>query len=148
MLTTCCCCCCCFKTAAPVHKSLFETVKKACVAAGGEGVEEAEEVEEEKPTAAVSEPSEGGLVATMLKDISFDNYTIAACAAMVVFVFLWRWLFRGTSIEPPSAQFVEEIAHRMEGMESEIRALRATMDEILVLMKAQAEANRGVAGDL
>jgi len=123
-------------SAAPVHKSLFDTVKAACVAAGGEGVEEPEEeeVEEKAPVAKV----EGAF------GFIRRNPGMVACGASIIVFVLWRTVFSGSGPvdrTPRSSPDVMLLNNRIDALDGEIKAVRATLDEILAILKEKDSAD-------
>lgn len=122
------------------HKELFEVVKAACIAASGEEAAEEEEAEAMEEVIETVGAAKGA--ATLL---GLDQSTVitAACGALILFVFMWRfyaWVARGSREEDA----LEELYHadlaalgsKIDKMEAEIKAVQSTLDEILALLKA------------
>lgn len=118
----------------PVQKKLFETITEACVAAGGEGVEE-EVTEQEVPVVKPPDTS-----ANLSAPESFEKYAIVAVGIVVLWAVLWRFFSRSsraTDFSMLSGE-MENISRRMDQMESEIRLVKDALNEVLALLKEQA----------
>jgi hypothetical protein len=117
----------------PIHKNLFEVVKAACIAAGGVQDVEEEEEEEEEAKAKAIEP-EAGMA------LRFDRYTIGAVGAIVLFMFVWRFLLssgtRGsTDILSVAPGDIEYLGERIDQLEVQLKTVQSTLDEILAVLK-------------
>jgi len=118
----------------PVQKKLFETITEACVAAGGEGVEEEVAVHE---VPVVKPPDKS---ANLSVPESLEKYAIVAVGIVVLWAVLWRFFSRSkrtTDFAMLSGE-IENISRRMDQMESEIRLVKDTLNEVLALLKEQA----------
>jgi hypothetical protein len=121
--------------ATPVHRSLFETIKAACVAAGGEEVEEAEK---EVIKGIVAAPETAGPVS-----LASHSAILFACFAFLIVLFLlWRVLFRQSAsavvVSPPSQDLLH-LGRRIDDLEVEIKAVQTTLNEVLTLLKSQQQ---------
>lgn len=101
-----------------IHKDLFAAIQKACAEETGEELEVAEDLE---PIVAVKKVDWFGLLMT--------NYKLVACC--LFFILIWgNFLFAGTR-EEVAARDLVTLHSRMDGLESEVKAIRETLDKIL-----------------
>lgn len=127
-----------------MQRNLFEAIKAACLAANGQ---EAEEMEDE-PTVSPGEVVESDQVPSTIMSVSYNSAFLVGCVAVVLYL-LWSWLSRpreesmsDTAVTRPSDEILN-IGRRMDDLEVEIKAIQYTLNEVLVLLKAQHEA-RGI----
>jgi hypothetical protein len=116
----------------PIHKNLFEVVKAACIAAGG--VQDVEEEEEEKEAKAKAIEPEAGMA------LRLDRYTIGAVGAIVVFMFVWRFLLssgtsRSAEILSVAPGDIEYLGERIDQLEVQLKTVQSTLDDILAALK-------------
>lgn len=114
------------------HESLFECVKAACVAAGGEEMLEAEEEARVAPV-NVGKPL-----------VQFNGFTIG----LTVFILLCLYYyFRPTAIPVPLERALssdtEFLSGRIDDLEAELADLKRTLKEVLTLLKAQHDLANG-----
>jgi hypothetical protein len=126
---------------APAHRTLFEAIRAACVAAGGAGVDE-----DDEPKATESSGPTVGATPTVssthaLLDLFNDNFRDRTSVMMCGFIFLvfilWRSCFRGAhggSLDALSED-ADDIGLRLANLERDVHLVQSTLNEILVLLK-------------
>jgi hypothetical protein len=122
-----------FLPAAPVQRNLFEAIKAASLAAGGQGSEEVEEESAEVKREVDRAPPSSALT---------PNATPLVAIYMVVVLYLLRqamvWWVTSTRVaESPESGNLLQLSRRMDALEVEIKAVRSTLQEALDLLKAQ-----------
>ena len=121
-------------SATPVHRSLFETIKAACVAAGGVDQDVATEEVAVKELVVTRTRSDG-------IETAWNPSTMATISILVLCsVLLWRFFVRspsGDEMASPQVHDLNQIASRMDKLELEMKAVREALGEVLVLLKAQ-----------
>lgn len=121
----------------PVHKDLFETARAACIAADG-----AVDVPE-----AVVEPVIGTDIEiekdSTIGRIQLSAYSMAICGLLVCVAILWYFLFCSVGDEGESLTFtqddIEQLGHRLDRLEIEIKAVQETLNEVLLILKEKSE---------
>jgi len=133
---------------APVHKDLFQAASRACANAirGGAGEEVEQESDEDVATPGIDESDTKTI--SQLHDLSSDSYiyTISLCGALLLLLFLWRFLRREPGIDDvvelsASTILAEEIAtlgSRIDSLEVEIKAFRSTLEEVLLVLNSKS----------
>jgi VAD1 Analog of StAR-related lipid transfer domain len=135
---------------APVHKNLFEAVQAACAATSGVRLEELEVESGGKLEfkEIVSAKAKG---ATLLDNLTFDRYIVAACGILALLALWWRSFSHGVgsgidggaaaaaTTSVISADDIAALSAQMERMEAEIKVVRQTLAEILSLVKSKIE---------
>jgi len=131
---------------AVVHKELFQAIAKTCAAAKGEAAvaEEIEISEEDKNVPLSPEVDTMDIKAKAMQLLSNVSLEIAACGALVLFLFFWRLLSRNRGVNvveesllssPALAEEVAALGSRVDGLEAELKAIHGTLQEILVVLK-------------
>jgi len=120
----------------PIQRNFFETLRAACIAAGGEEdveEEEAEEIEKE----VVEKPR-------TIMDPQFNRYTIGAAGAVLLLAIVLRFLMSPGNPEPATTFEVspidfEYLGKRINQFEGQMKTIQKTLDDILAALQDKVE---------
>jgi len=117
----------------PVHKSFFQQMQSACVAAGG--VQATEEVEEP----VVAKPKKSGY--QMVLETVQDNQQyihIAAIIGSLFLILLWRIFFSQKAPAPANHTEIELVLSRVDELEAKLDLLQQTINDLVETLQEKS----------
>jgi hypothetical protein len=122
----------------PVHVSLFDAAKRACVAAS-KGI--TGEIEEEKKEDLAQIEIEASV--DVQKPTLFDKDTLRNLGTLFIAFLVLRWagLFfsRWSRTDQVSADEVSRLYERIDDLEAELRGIREALEEVLTILRNRNE---------